>query len=53
MKKEMKPKKLTLSRETLRSLDDEQVREAAGGLLQENQKRDIPWTSNSVNICCA
>jgi len=50
-KKERKPKKLMLTRETLRSLDDEKMKEALGGAIQK--QRDVPWTSDSVNVCCA
>jgi hypothetical protein len=43
--KKITPKKMTLSRETLGTLSEEQVKQALGGA--------IPWTSNSVNACCA
>ena len=43
-KNEMKPKKLTLSRETLCTLNQDEVKAVLGGLP--------PQTSNSVNICC-
>lgn len=43
-------KKMTLTRETLRKLTDDQVREAEGGFVA---REDIPWTSDSVKICCA
>jgi len=49
--KKMTPKKLVLSRETLRYLTAEQAKEALGqGTYIE---RDPPWTSDSAKICCA
>jgi hypothetical protein len=48
--KKTAPKKMTLSRETLRRLTEEQAKAAQGGLFVE---RDPPWTSDSQKICCA
>jgi hypothetical protein len=50
------PKKLMLSRETLRHLAAEQAREALGGLVAVTDPftiKDPPWTSDSVRVCCA
>lgn len=49
--KKMAPKKLVLSRETLRSLTAEQAKEALGEGPYIG--REPPWTSDSVKICCA
>ncbi len=43
--KKTTPKKMELTRETLGTLQDSQVKEIMGG--------QVPWTSNSVNACCA
>jgi len=51
--KKMTPKKLVLSRETLRSLTAEQAKAALGEGPYIGREPDIPWTSDSVKICCA
>ena len=49
--KKMTPKKLVLSRETLRYLTAEQAKAALGEGPYID--REIPWTSDSAKICCA
>ena len=49
LKKETTPKKLRLSRETLRELADKQVEAVQGGV---QVFQDYPITSDSVNACC-
>jgi hypothetical protein len=52
--KKTTPKKLVLSRETLRYLTAEQTRAALGqGPYIGREPADIPWTSDSAKICCA
>jgi len=48
--KKTAPKKMTLSRETLRKLTDEQAAAAQGGLFAQ---KEPPLTSDSRNVCCA
>ena len=45
VKKEVKPKKLTLSRETLCALTKEEIKAVVGGAMRP--------TTNSVDVCCA
>ncbi|MFL6235197.1 MAG: class I lanthipeptide [Thermoanaerobaculia bacterium] len=42
--KKTAPKKMTLTRETLGTLSDKEMKEILGGAL--------PTTTNSVNACC-
>ncbi len=51
--KKMTPKKLVLSRETLRYLTAEQARAALGDGPIIAREPDIPWTSDSAKVCCA
>ena len=44
--KKTAPKKMTLSRETLGSLSDKDMKAILGGEV-------VPWTSDSQNACCA
>lgn len=50
--KKMLVKKLALTRETLRSLSEEQTRLAVGE-AESKLPREPPATSDSVRICCA
>jgi hypothetical protein len=47
------PKKLTLSRETLRHLHSEQSKDVLGGDTTLTTLKDPPPTSDSVRVCCA
>ena len=49
--KKTTPKKLTLSRETLRELTDKQTKAVEGG-VGPYQDVPMPITSDSVNACC-
>lgn len=49
MKKE--PKKLTLSRETLRKLEEKELREAAGGDTIQLSCDTITWRGCSKTTC--
>ncbi|HEX9943927.1 MAG TPA: class I lanthipeptide [Thermoanaerobaculia bacterium] len=49
--KKTTPKKLTLSRETLRDLTDLQTKAVQGG-VGDYQNAPIPITSDSINACC-
>jgi hypothetical protein len=51
--KKTAPKKMKLSRETVGTLANDQVKAAQGALAGAKQRPEIPWTSNSVNVCCA
>ncbi|MDP9120277.1 MAG: class I lanthipeptide [Acidobacteriota bacterium] len=43
--KKLAVKKLTISKETLRRLEEDRLRELQGG--------QRAWTGDSVNVCCA
>jgi hypothetical protein len=45
------PKKMTLTRETLRELSTSQAEAIFGGLVYQGRK--YPDTSDSKNVCCA
>ena len=47
--KKVNPKKLSLSRETVGKLTDEQTRAIKGGVAD---LQDYPITSDSVHACC-
>ena len=48
------PKKLVLSRETLRDLTAEQAQGGALGPVPHIGKEpNVPWTSDSAKVCCA
>lgn len=51
--KKMTPKKLVLSRETLRSLTAEQAKGALGPAPYIGKEPNVPWTSDSAKVCCA
>jgi hypothetical protein len=51
--KKTTPKKLMLSRETLRSLTAEQARAALGEGPYIVRQPEVPWTSDSAKVCCA
>jgi hypothetical protein len=53
--KKTAPKKMKLSRETVGTLANDQVKAAQGGAQAGGviKRPDVPWTSNSVNVCCA
>ena len=47
------PKKLVLSRETLRDLTAEQAQGALGPVPHIGKEPNVPWTSDSAKVCCA
>ena len=51
--KKTAPKKMKLSRETVCNLANDQVKAAQGAQAGGALQREIPWTSDSVNVCCA
>lgn len=51
--KKATPKKMRLSRETVATLTNDQAKMAQGALAGDYQQREIPWTSDSKNVCCA
>ena len=51
VKKEQKVRKLTLTRETLRSLEEAEAREAAGGFATGNAYSCAPTCARSCHTC--